>query len=92
MLKAILSALHKGGVKHKAEKRGLDHGVWGTLHQMIKLMIVPFLVAFEGKTEFPVIQVSLPGNGSPESAAALGKALAPLRYVPQSLPSCRIVD
>lgn len=55
-------------------------------------MIVPFLVAFEGKTEFPVIQVSLPGDGSPESAAALGKALAPLRYVPQSLPSYPIVD
>lgn len=40
---------------------------------------VPFKVAFEGKTDFPVIQVSLPGDGNPESAARLGKALAPLR-------------
>ena len=55
-------------------------------------MVVPFLVAFEGKTEFPVIQVSLPGNGSPESAAALGKALAPLRYVPTFLLSYCIVN
>jgi 4,5-DOPA dioxygenase extradiol len=53
-------------------------------------MVVPFLVAFEGKTEFPVTQVSLPGDGSPESAAELGKALTPLRYVP--LSSCRIVN
>ena len=53
-------------------------------------MIVPFLVAFQGKTEFPVIQVSLPGNGSPESAAELGKALAPLRHVPFS--SFRVVS
>lgn len=43
------------------------------------IMTVPFKVAFMGKTEFPVIQVSLPGDGSPESAARLGKALAPLR-------------
>jgi 4,5-DOPA dioxygenase extradiol len=90
MLKAILSALDHGGVKHKTEKRGLDHGVWGTLHQTAKLMIVPFLVAFGGKTEFPVIQVSLPGNGSPESTAELGRALAPLRYVPSD--SCRAVS
>lgn len=41
--------------------------------------IVPFKVAFEGRTDFPVIQVSLPGDGSPESAAKLGKALASLR-------------
>jgi len=29
MLKAIISALEKGGVGYKTEKRGLDHGVWG---------------------------------------------------------------
>ena len=50
----------------------------------MELIVVPFKVAFEGKTDFPVIQVSLPGDGSPESTAALGKALAPLRYVLQS--------
>lgn len=40
---------------------------------------VPFKVAFNGKASFPIIQVSLPGDGSPVSAAKLGKALAPLR-------------
>jgi aromatic ring-opening dioxygenase catalytic subunit (LigB family) len=29
MLEAIKSALKAGGVEHKTEKRGLDHGVWG---------------------------------------------------------------
>jgi aromatic ring-opening dioxygenase catalytic subunit (LigB family) len=42
-------------------------------------VIVPFKVAFKGKTEIPVVQVSLPGDGSPVSTAKLGKALAALR-------------
>jgi aromatic ring-opening dioxygenase catalytic subunit (LigB family) len=29
MLNAIRAALKEGGVEHKTEKRGLDHGVWG---------------------------------------------------------------
>lgn len=40
---------------------------------------VPFKVAFEGQSRFPIVQVSLPGDGNPVSAAKLGKALAPLR-------------
>lgn len=44
-------------------------------------MVVPFKVAFEGKSQFPIVQVSLPGDGSPVSSAKLGKALAPLRSV-----------
>lgn len=31
MLEAVTSALKAGGVDHKTEKRGLDHGVWGEL-------------------------------------------------------------
>jgi aromatic ring-opening dioxygenase catalytic subunit (LigB family) len=46
MLKAILSALDKGGVKHKTEKRGLDHGVWGTFYEMAELIESPFLGCF----------------------------------------------
>lgn len=40
---------------------------------------MPFLVAFNGKTDIPIIQVSLPGDSSPTSAAKLGRALAALR-------------
>jgi aromatic ring-opening dioxygenase catalytic subunit (LigB family) len=46
MLKAILSALDKGGVKHKTEKRGLDHGVWGTFHYMTRTDDSPFSGCF----------------------------------------------
>lgn len=68
MLDDIKGALQSAGVEVTGKKRGLDHGVW-----------VPFLVAFEGKTAIPIIQVSLPGDSSPVSAAKLGRALAPLR-------------
>jgi aromatic ring-opening dioxygenase catalytic subunit (LigB family) len=53
MLKAILSALDKGGVKHKTEKRGLDHGVWGTLYEMARTENSPFLGRFRGKDGVP---------------------------------------
>ncbi|ORY33446.1 Extradiol ring-cleavage dioxygenase, class III enzyme, subunit B [Naematelia encephala] len=68
LLKAVVSALEKAGIPVATEKRGLDHGVWG-----------PFLAAFDGKTDIPIIQVSLPGDSSPVTTAKLGKALAPLR-------------
>jgi aromatic ring-opening dioxygenase catalytic subunit (LigB family) len=32
-----------------------------------------------GKTDIPLVQVSLPGDGSPESTAFLGRALKKLR-------------
>jgi len=53
MLKAILSALDKGGVKRKTEKRGLDHGVWGTFHQMTGTDDSPFLGCFPRKDRVP---------------------------------------
>jgi aromatic ring-opening dioxygenase catalytic subunit (LigB family) len=37
------------------------------------------------------MQVSLPGDGSPESTAKLGKALAPLRYA-RSVDSAKSSD
>lgn len=46
----VTKALERGGILVRRAKRGLDHGVW-----------VPFKVAFEGKTDIPVVQVSLPG-------------------------------
>lgn len=36
-------------------------------------------MAFNGATDIPIIQVSLPGDSSPVSAAKLGRALASLR-------------
>lgn len=42
---------------------------------------MPFKVAFAGKTDIPIVQVSLPGDGSPVSSAKLGKALSSLRWV-----------
>lgn len=66
----IKGALSKAGVAFSTEKRGLDHGVW-----------VPFKVAFDGKTDIPIVQVSLPGDSSPLSAARFGRALASLRCV-----------
>ncbi|KLT38816.1 Extradiol aromatic ring-opening dioxygenase [Cutaneotrichosporon oleaginosum] len=68
MLKDVTAALKSSGMDVSTAKRGLDHGVW-----------VPFLVAFAGKTDIPVVQVSLPGDSDPVSAAKLGKALASLR-------------
>lgn len=54
-------------------------GVSHLLPPAAVLTTVPFLVAFEGKTDIPIVQVSLPGDSSPVSAAKLGKALAALR-------------
>ncbi|KAK4684479.1 4,5-DOPA dioxygenase extradiol, partial [Tremellales sp. Uapishka_1] len=68
LLLEVGKALRESGVEVKEEKRGLDHGIW-----------VPFKVAFEGKTDIPIVQVSLPGDSSPESTARLGKGLAALR-------------
>jgi len=68
MLADVKNALESAGLDVEGEDRGLDHGIW-----------VPFKVAFEGKASFPIVQVSLPGDGHPVSAAKLGKALAPLR-------------
>lgn len=42
---------------------------------------VPFIVAFNGKTSIPIIQVSLPGDGNPASSAKVGEALSSLRSV-----------
>lgn len=83
MLKDVTAALQSSGVEVSTAKRGLDHGVWGespsTESDCNALTAVPFLVAFEGKTDIPIVQVSLPGDSSPVSAAKLGKALAALR-------------
>jgi len=42
-------------------------------------LVVPLKIGFEGETDIPIVQVSLPGDGTPESTAKLGKALASLR-------------
>lgn len=68
MLSDVKDALRGSDVRFSTAKRGLDHGVW-----------VPFKVAFAGRTDIPIIQVSLPGDSNPISAAKLGRALAPLR-------------
>jgi aromatic ring-opening dioxygenase catalytic subunit (LigB family) len=68
MLSDVKDALKGSDVRFSTAKRGLDHGVW-----------VPFKVAFAGRTDIPIIQVSLPGDSNPISAAKLGRALAPLR-------------
>lgn len=93
MLGSIESALKSGGVEYEKEKRGLDHGVWGESLSVMRVgrsgvlrwMVVPFKVAFEGTSQFPIVQVSLPGDGSPVSSAKLGKALAQLRSVSSSI-------
>lgn len=69
----VSAVLGKAGFKVKEEKRGLDHGLW-----------VPFKIMFPGSDTNasaapPIIQISLPGNGSEESSEKLGKALAGLR-------------
>lgn len=46
MLKAVLTALDEGGIKHKTEKRGLDHGVWGESHSMTRADSSSFLGRF----------------------------------------------
>lgn len=80
MLKDVTAALKASGVEVSTARRGLDHGVWGeSLSPQSRLTLVPFLVAFAGKTDIPIVQVSLPGDSSPVSAAKLGKALASLR-------------
>lgn len=68
MLSDVKTALTSANIDYATTKRGLDHGVW-----------VPFKVAFNGSTSIPIIQVSLPGDGSPISSAKLGRALASLR-------------
>lgn len=42
-------------------------------------MTVPLKVAFQGKTDIPVVQVSLPGDSSAQTTVKLGRALASLR-------------
>jgi aromatic ring-opening dioxygenase catalytic subunit (LigB family) len=83
LLKDVMAALKASGVQVSTAKRGLDHGVWGgspsASWPLSELTPVPFLVAFAGKTDIPIVQVSLPGDSSPVSAAKLGKALAALR-------------
>lgn len=68
MLSDVKSALSSANIDFATTKRGLDHGVW-----------VPFKVAFNGSMSIPIVQVSLPGDGSPVSSAKLGRALASLR-------------
>lgn len=68
MLADVKTALKESNIGFETTKRGLDHGVW-----------VPFKVAFSGSTSIPIVQVSLPGDGSPVSSAKLGRALASLR-------------
>lgn len=44
-----------------------------------ELIAVPLKVGLEGQTDIPLVQVSLPGDGSEVSSAKLGEALAALR-------------
>jgi aromatic ring-opening dioxygenase catalytic subunit (LigB family) len=37
------------------------------------------MVGFEGKTDIPLVQVSLPGDSTAESSVKLGRALSSLR-------------
>lgn len=62
------AALYDAQLAVGEERRGLDHGVW-----------VPFKVAFDGATDIPIVQVSLPGDASPHSTAVLGRALRNVR-------------
>jgi 4,5-DOPA dioxygenase extradiol len=49
---------------------------------------VPFKVAFDGKTDIPIVQVSLPGDSKVDSAVRLGRALGTLRLVfPFAIPA-----
>ncbi|KAK1922127.1 Extradiol ring-cleavage dioxygenase, class III enzyme, subunit B [Papiliotrema laurentii] len=64
----VKEALRTAGVQVGEEDRGLDHGIW-----------VPFKVAFDGKTDIPIVQVSLPGDSKVDSAVRLGRALGTLR-------------
>lgn len=84
MLDDVVSALGAGKVPVEQVSRGADHGLWGKHHSSTMSAdradpVVPLKVAFNGKTSIPIIQVSLPGNSSPDSAAKLGKALSGLR-------------
>lgn len=92
MLQSIKDSLTSAGLGVKTKKRGLDHGIFGKLStsSMIEFLTwaVPFIVAFKGQTDIPIVQVSLPGDGNPLSAAKLGQALSSLRYVLKQLNSC----
>lgn len=71
-----------GKVVVNGTKRGLDHGVYcGFREGLMVLIKVPFMVMFghENPNLPPVVQVSLPGDGSAQSAARLGEALSSLR-------------
>ena len=41
--------------------------------------LVPLKVGLDSQTDIPIVQVSLPGDGSPGSTASLGRALRSLR-------------
>ena len=82
LLSAVQQALRSDGVGFKTEKRGLDHGVWGECSGSVGSCLtspVPLKAAFGDTLDVPLLQVSLPGDGDPRSAARLGRALAPLR-------------
>lgn len=84
LLQGIKDALSFAGIGWKTEHRGPDHGVWGEPLSLLGVAYpltrrVCLKVAFDGKTDIPIIQVSLPGDGSPASTARLGKALGGLR-------------
>lgn len=64
-MRELLSA---SGIFARPTQRGLDHGVF-----------VPLRSMFAGKTDIPIVQVSLYASEDPAKTIALGAALAPLR-------------
>lgn len=69
LISLIRETFNGSGVKVTERDRGLDHGIW-----------VPFTVAFERKCGIPLVQVSLPGDGTFSSAIRLGEVLGKLRH------------
>ncbi|CED83140.1 Extradiol ring-cleavage dioxygenase, class III enzyme, subunit B [Phaffia rhodozyma] len=73
LVSAVKDRLTSAGIDYvgiQGKGRGLDHGAW-----------VPFKVMFPNHTKesFPILQISLPGDGSLVSSYKLGKALDGLR-------------
>ena len=66
--KRVRDLLADGGITARPTQRGLDHGVF-----------VPLRSMFAGKTDIPIVQVSLYASEDPAKTIALGEALAPLR-------------
>lgn len=71
LAESVIGLLNSSGIKTKATKRGLDHGVWASFSILFNPATNPL--------DIPIVQVSLFDSDDPNQHYKLGQAISSLR-------------